>query len=184
MRPYETMIVISPELGDGGGELIERFEGILAREGGTLDNRHDWGLRRLSYPMKKQAQGHYYLLEYQADPSVVTELERNLRIADGVLRYMSVQQGHTGLPQPRSESSSDSRDDVPFHRMRDRDRDRRRGGDRPPPRSEAAPAATPAPAEAAAAAAPAEPAAEAAPAAPAAEAAADAAATEGDKTNE
>ena len=84
-----------------------------------MDGSHDWGSRKLAYPIKKQGEGHYYLLEYNAEPAVVSELERTLRITEGVLRYMSVQQGHTGLPKPRvRESERGERGDVPLHEMR------------------------------------------------------------------
>ena len=80
MRPYETMIVLSSELGAQAAELVKRAEGVVRSGGGTIDGNHRWGLRRLAYPIKKQSQGDYYLLEYTAGPEVVKELERTLRI--------------------------------------------------------------------------------------------------------
>jgi small subunit ribosomal protein S6 len=117
MRPYETLIVLSTGLGEEDSQLLTRFEGIIAAQGGTLDERRDWGLRDLAYPIRKQKQGHFVLLEYQAEPEVVKELERNLRISEGVLRFVSVQQEHTGLPEPRQRESYDRRD-VPLSEMR------------------------------------------------------------------
>jgi hypothetical protein len=61
--------------------------------------------------------GHYFLIEYQAEGDAVAEVERTLRITDGVLRYISVQQEHTGLPQPRQREAS-RREDVPLSEMR------------------------------------------------------------------
>ncbi len=119
MRPYETMIVFSALLGDETTVLRERFVSVVKDNGGTVDAELDWGVRKLAYPILDQSDGRYLLLEYQAEPAVVAELERNLRIADGVLRYISVQQDHTGLPKER-----------PAEPPRDRDyRDDRRGRD-------------------------------------------------------
>ena len=120
MRPYETLVVLSTELGDKASELISRFEGVIRDGGGELQANHSWGLRELAYPIKKQSQGHYYLIEYTAAPEVVNELERTMRIADGVIRFMSVQQEHTGLPEPRRREPGRERGDVPLSQLRSR----------------------------------------------------------------
>ncbi len=190
MRPYETLVVLSSTLGAEQGPLVQRCADIIKAQGGAVQASHDWGSRKLAYPIAKESDGHYYLIEYEAPPEAVSELERNLRITDGVLRYMTVQQEHTGLPPdkpaepPREERGGyegRSYDRGP-RREHDRDRDRDRG-----PRPQAGPpasasAATPAPAAATPASAPAETAPAAAPEAPAS---ADAAASsEGVKTDE
>src|SRR5689334_20375916 len=100
MRPYETMVVLRTDLGEEAARLMSRFETVIANQGGTLDQNRDWGVRDLAYPISKQKQGHYHLIEYQAGPDTVKELERNLRIVEGVLRFVTVQQEHTGLPEP------------------------------------------------------------------------------------
>ena len=162
MRPYETLIVLTNDLVSEQKSLMERFTAVITAGGGTLEENHDWGSRKLAYPIKKQEEGHYYLLEYKAEPAVVSELERTMRITDGVLRYMSIQQDHTGLPKPRQyDSERGERGDVPLHEMRGGpggyrprgseyrggrlDEDRRGAGDRPaaprPPEGSAAPAA-------------------------------------------
>lgn len=118
MRPYETLVVLNSGLGDEIGKLVTRFETIIRNEGGTLDASRDWGVRDLAYPIHKNAQGRYFLIEYQAEPPAVKELERNLRIIEGVLRFVSVQQEHTGLPEPRVQRDYGDRRDVPLHEMR------------------------------------------------------------------
>ena len=118
MRPYETLLVLTNDLVSEQQALLERFTGVITSGGGSIDASHDWGSRKLAYPIKKQAEGRYYLLEYKAEPAIVSELERTLRITDGVLRYMSVQQEHTGLPKPRPRETE--RGDVPLHEMRGR----------------------------------------------------------------
>ena len=117
MRPYETLVVLRTDLGEEAAKLLARFESVISNQGGTIDEKRDWGVRDLAYPISKQKQGHYHLLEYQADPQVVKELERNLRIVEGVMRFVTVQQEHTGLPEPRVPESYDRRD-VPLSEMR------------------------------------------------------------------
>ncbi|MEO2137781.1 MAG: 30S ribosomal protein S6 [bacterium] len=136
MRAYETMIVISTLLGDEATALRERFVSVVKDNGGTVDTELDWGVRKLAYPIQDQTDGRYLLLEYQAEPAVVAELERTLRIADGVLRYISVQQDHTGLPKERPAEPPRDRDYRDDRRGRD-DRRSPRGGDSSPRGGEA-----------------------------------------------
>jgi small subunit ribosomal protein S6 len=132
MRPYETLVVLRTDLGEEAAKLLTRFESVIAGQGGTIDEKRDWGVRDLAYPIGKQKQGHYHLLEYQAEPQTVKELERNLRIVEGVLRFVSVQQEHTGLPEPRVREEYHRRD-TPLHEMRSSARDEAPGS---PGRSE------------------------------------------------
>lgn len=131
MRAYETMVILDPTA-PGSGELVDRFVAVIEREGGTMDNRLDWGMRRMTYEVGGKTHAHYWLLEYQAGAELVKELERNMRISEGVLRYMSVQQDHTGLPEPKPERIDD-RGDRGERGDRDRDRDRDRGPRRDTP---------------------------------------------------
>jgi small subunit ribosomal protein S6 len=131
MRPYETLVVLRTDLGEEAAKLLTRFETVIANQGGSIDEKRDWGVRDLAYPISKQKQGHYHLLEYQAEPQTVKELERNLRIVEGVLRFVSVQQEHTGLPEPRVREEYHRRD-TPLHEMRSSGR-----GDEPAAAAEA-----------------------------------------------
>ena len=117
MRPYETLVVLRTDLGEEATRLLSRFESVIVGQGGSIDEKRDWGIRQLAYPIGKQKQGHYHLLEYQADPQTVKELERNLRIVEGVLRFVSVQQEHTGLPEPRQREQYERRE-APLSEMR------------------------------------------------------------------
>ena len=122
MRPYETLVVLRTDLGEEAARLLSRFESVISNQGGTIDENRDRGVRDLAYPIGKQKQGHFHLLEYQAEPQVVKELERNLRIVEGVLRFVSVQQEHTGLPEPRVREHYERRE-APLSDMRSTGRD-------------------------------------------------------------
>ena len=130
MRPYETLVVLRTDLGEEAAKHLARFQSVIVNDGGTIDENRDWGVRDLAYPIGKQKQGHFHLLEYQAEPQTVKELERNLRIVESVLRFVSVQQEHTGLPEPRVREHYDRRD-APLSEMRSPGREEGRE-DEPP----------------------------------------------------
>ncbi|MBN1615032.1 MAG: 30S ribosomal protein S6 [Deltaproteobacteria bacterium] len=91
MRRYETIFIAPVELPDNEmNDLVERFEAIITGRQGIVVKRENWGKRKLAYEIKKQNRGYYTLLDYVAKSEVVTELERNLRIDDKVLKYMTV----------------------------------------------------------------------------------------------
>jgi small subunit ribosomal protein S6 len=126
---------------------------IVEDNGGKVTKEEYWGLKSLAYRIKKNRKGHYSLLNIDAPPAALTEMERNMRIHEDILRYMSIRvDEHEEGPSAMMQSKS-SRDD----RDRDRDRDRGRGRDDDSgPEKTASP--VPAPASAAAAAeVPAEP---------------------------
>jgi small subunit ribosomal protein S6 len=111
------LIVLSPTLGGETQPLIDRVQEVVRSRGGQIDASHDWGSKKLAHPIQKQTDGRYFLIEYQAEGDAVAEVERTLRITDGVLRYITVQQEHTGLPQPRVRESY-RREDTPLSEMR------------------------------------------------------------------
>ncbi len=91
MRKFETLLLLSPELSaDARAALIDGFKGIVEREGGKVLHEDNWGMRDLAYPVKKQMRGWYIRLEYAAPGALVAELERNIRIAEGVFKFLSV----------------------------------------------------------------------------------------------
>lgn len=91
MRRYETLLVLNPELPEAQTrETIDRARRVLADAGAEDFQLQEWGMRDLAYEIRKQKRGYYVLLEYRATPELVKELERNLKIADEVLRFISV----------------------------------------------------------------------------------------------
>jgi len=70
--------------------LAQQFAGIIAAQGGKVTKTENWGLRNLTYKMNKNRKGHYVLMNLDAPAQAVHELERNMRISEDVLRYMTV----------------------------------------------------------------------------------------------
>lgn len=91
MRKFETLLLISPELAaDARDELLASLAGVIEREQGQIVTTDHWGMRDLAYPVKKQMRGYYVRLEYVAPGETVAELERNIRINDGVFKFITV----------------------------------------------------------------------------------------------
>lgn len=87
---YETLFVVHPEKGPRIKEFIEKFKKVIEGQDGSVTNIDEWGARDLAYRIEKQARGYYTLLRYNASGKAVDELERNLKLTDGILRYLTV----------------------------------------------------------------------------------------------
>lgn len=87
---YETVIVTSAKLGEeGSAELVNRFKALIA-EHGTVQSVDDWGKRRFAYPIQKQTEGYYTLINFESTPDFTAELDRRYQITDGILRTLIV----------------------------------------------------------------------------------------------
>ena len=71
-------------------KVLEGYEEILAREGGQIIKKADWGSKKLAYPIKKNFRGHYTFYDLTAAPDSIAECERLLRIDDNVLRHLVI----------------------------------------------------------------------------------------------
>lgn len=90
-REYETIYILKPDIDADGAERIgTRISEVVTRESGRLTKVESWGRRRLAYDIGKQRRGVYVYLKYLGGGKVVSEVERNLRLADGVLKYQTV----------------------------------------------------------------------------------------------
>jgi small subunit ribosomal protein S6 len=98
-RRYETLVLIHPDQGEPGAkELTARIRALLEDQGATIGQVQEWGLRELAYPIAKQRRALYVLLEYRATPQALVEVERNLKLMDAVVRFISVRQAENAPP--------------------------------------------------------------------------------------
>ncbi len=124
---YENVFIARQDVSAAQVEaLAEGFAGIVAQFGGKVTKREYWGLRNLAYRVKKNRKGHYMLFNLDATPAAVNELERNMRINEDVLRYLTVrvealEEGPSAVMQNRDRGDRDRGD-----------RDRGDRGDRRP----------------------------------------------------
>ena len=151
---YENVFIARQDVTAAQVEgLTEQFAGIISAQGGNVTKREYWGLKSLSYRVRKNRKGHYVLLNIDAPAAAVIEMERNMRLHEDVIRQLTVrvdalEEGPSAMLQSKGRDRDDrgprDRDRGP----RDRDRDdrgpRRDGGDRfrsdRAPRADAAPA--------------------------------------------
>lgn len=90
-REYETIYILRPNTpNEGVAEVNSRIKGIIENMGGKIIKIDNWGKRRLAYEVAKERKGIYLYWQYLAQPGVVEETERNLRMLDSVIRYLTV----------------------------------------------------------------------------------------------
>ena len=91
MPYYESVFIARPDISAAQVEaLTETFRSIVGETGGNVTKTEYWGLRNLTYRIKKNRKGHYVLLNINAPAKAVAELERQLKINEDVLRYLTV----------------------------------------------------------------------------------------------
>jgi small subunit ribosomal protein S6 len=113
-REYETIYILKPDIDADGAERIgSRLSEVVTRESGRLTKVESWGRRRLAYDIGKQRRGVYMYLKYLGGGKVVSEIERNLRLADGVLKYQTV----LVRSDVEAEGVAVSADEVKFERL-------------------------------------------------------------------
>ena len=90
MRTYDVLLIVDPRLTDEEvAQLGGRLQEALVTLGGEVLSSEDWGRRRLVFELKKQREGHYFLLQVRAIPATMREYERQLKLNESVLRFLT-----------------------------------------------------------------------------------------------
>ena len=94
MSKYEIAVVLSAKLEDEERtQIIEKISGMVERFGGAVSDVDNWGKKKLAYPIQKMDEGFYNFVHFETENADCPgELEQQLRIMDGVLRYLIVKQ--------------------------------------------------------------------------------------------
>jgi len=88
MRDYEVILIVHPDLDETAlNGVIDKVKGWITDAGGNVAKVDLWGRRRLAYAIRKQREGQYVLFQAQMQPTYGTELDRNLRLLEPVIRY-------------------------------------------------------------------------------------------------
>src|SRR5690606_26771655 len=115
--------------------LVEQYKGVIASLGGSVGRVENWGLKSLTYRVKKNRKAYYTLMDLDCPPAALNEMERQMGLSEDVLRFMSIkvdahEEGPSAMMQKREERSDrGDRGDRPGRSFGDRDR-----GDRGPRR--------------------------------------------------
>ena len=87
MRHYELMVILDPDLEERTiGPSLDRFLSVVRSSGGSVEKVDIWGRRRLAYEIDKRVEGIYAVVDVQAEPATVRELDRQLNLNESVLR--------------------------------------------------------------------------------------------------
>lgn len=92
MHPYEIVVVLDPSIeGDEAVDAqLSRFVNIIVQGGGELENVDKWGKRKLAYEIDGNTEGYYAVMHLRASAEVAAEVERIMKITDGVIRHLLV----------------------------------------------------------------------------------------------
>jgi small subunit ribosomal protein S6 len=89
-RVYEILFIADPNLGEPEVDaLAAQVQGYVEKEGGRIQKVEKWGKKRLAYTVRKHREGSYVLIVAEGG-GVIKEVERRMRVTDGVIRYLSV----------------------------------------------------------------------------------------------
>lgn len=109
MRPYEVMVVFDAGLEDDAVRaLVDRYTRQLSAAGARSVKAESWGRRRLAYPVKHRSEGYYVIIEANAEPAALSDLDRQLGLADEVIRYkvMRLPERPAGRSRPAASPST------------------------------------------------------------------------------
>ena len=86
---YEVLYIIDPAQGEEGiAALVEKFKAMVEAEG-TRTNIDEWGKRRLAYPINDLPEGYYVLMNFESNPAFPAEMERVMKITEGIMRCLT-----------------------------------------------------------------------------------------------
>lgn len=89
MRNYELMCVIQPDLDETAfNGVLEKVKGWISDSGGSVDKAEVWGRRKMAYSINKHREGQFVLMNVTMNPTATSELERNLRYQESIMRHM------------------------------------------------------------------------------------------------
>ena len=90
MNKYESVVIINPNVEETALKaLIERFSTLINTDG-KVEQVNELGKKKLAYEIKKNKEGYYVVYDFEANPSLIAELERNYRITDEVIKFIVI----------------------------------------------------------------------------------------------
>lgn len=90
MKKYELMFIVNVADEAVIRSAVELVRNTIAKIGGTIDKEDEWGKRQLAYEVKHQTEGYYVVVDFQADPAEIKELDRVIKIHEEIIRHIIV----------------------------------------------------------------------------------------------
>jgi small subunit ribosomal protein S6 len=115
LKRYETLFIVQIDLpADEINSIIDRYKAIVTALKGTIIKAEKWGKRKLAYEIRKQSNGFYVLLDFAGKSAIIDELERNLKIDDKVLKFMTIMKSrNVDLAAIEKEIQGESKSETP-----------------------------------------------------------------------
>ncbi len=90
MNRYETVFIATPVLSEAQSqEVLSKFQGVITENGGQIKASEEWGLKKLAYPIQKKTTGFYFLVDFEAEGSLIETLETQYRRDERVIRFLT-----------------------------------------------------------------------------------------------
>jgi small subunit ribosomal protein S6 len=91
LNQYETVFIMTPVLSEEQmKETVEKYQKFLISKQAEIVHEHNWGLRKLAYPIQKKSTGFYHLIEFKSEPEVIREWEVIFKRDERILRFLTV----------------------------------------------------------------------------------------------
>lgn len=108
LREYETIYILRPDtINEKVADVNGRVKSIIEERGGKILGVDNWGKRKLAYEIKKERKGIYLFWSYLGNAEIVAEFERNMRMLDPVMRYMTIKLGKNIADESRESEVND-----------------------------------------------------------------------------
>jgi len=90
-KQYETVFIMTPVLSDEQmKETVKKIKNLLVEKGAEIVFEDNWGLKKLTYPIKKLSTGFYHLIEFKAEGNIIADLELTFKREERILRFLTV----------------------------------------------------------------------------------------------
>ena len=87
---YETVFIATPVLSEAQmKEAVEKYKGLITKNGGEIVHEENWGLKKLAYPIQKKSTGFYYLIEFSSEGEFIAKLETEYRRDEKIIRFLT-----------------------------------------------------------------------------------------------
>lgn len=90
MRHYEIVFLVHPDQSEQVPAMVERYEGVVAKHGGKIHRKEDWGRRQLAYPVNDLHKAHYIMLNIECNQAALDELKNAFKFNDAILRNLII----------------------------------------------------------------------------------------------